>query len=411
MKHTNKTIAINGPLNVIRLESKESKENKINKKVIYLFGDYHLDVQNQTECNDVKSIDLKDYLINMFENNNKTSKTIDFLLEIYPTQKYNTQTISYYKFKYIHSVSKMFLKLFNYDIQKNKVDKPKLFNKLRLHYLDIRDYLGRDNFDVLNNISSFIYTKDILQLKDSVSLLTAHTKNIYDMIYNSNKTQNKKSKPIIALTAEILATYTDKDLTDNTKYLINKIHNKYTNTNIQNKINNIIINKDLMLLFNTFFKNSIDFTDFLDSNANIFDYPTNKLFLSDIIAGYGVPLHIENNLYASKSYFYEKLKDTFHDVYTLLTDIYFLRRFLDKNYITNTIVYTGIAHTSNYVYYLVKYFDFEITHAAYLHKDYNIQTINDKIKSLDNSRLVDQLIFPDELVQCSVLKDFPSNFD
>lgn len=42
-----------------------------------------------------------------------------------------------------------------------------------------------------------------------------------------------------------------------------------------------------------------------------------------------------------------------------------LRRFLDKTYITNSIAYTGMGHSMNYIYILLHEFDFKITHVSY----------------------------------------------
>jgi hypothetical protein len=50
---------------------------------------------------------------------------------------------------------------------------------------------------------------------------------------------------------------------------------------------------------------------------------------------------------------------------SLITDLYFLRRFLDKKYIKNCILYTGSFHMVNLIYLLVKYFNYELTHSYY----------------------------------------------
>ena len=47
-------INISGPLNIIRLEK--------NKKVIYLLGDYHLNIDFQNECEDYDSISIEKFI-------------------------------------------------------------------------------------------------------------------------------------------------------------------------------------------------------------------------------------------------------------------------------------------------------------------------------------------------------------
>ena len=52
----------------------------------------------------------------------------------------------------------------------------------------------------------------------------------------------------------------------------------------------------------------------------------------------------------------------------VITDLYFLRRFLDKKYIKNGIIYTGSSHMIDLIYLLTKYFNYELTHTYYISK-------------------------------------------
>lgn len=113
---------------------------------------------------------------------------------------------------------------------------------------------------------------------------------------------------------------------------------------------------------------------------------------------------------------YKKLEILKLDVALLLvciTYLYFLRRFLDKNYIKNGILYTGSAHMCNIVYLLVKYFDFDLSHYHYSSKKIN----NKIIKSLsvkDSIETLQNYFFKyDEnynIIQCINLFNFPENF-
>jgi hypothetical protein len=64
-------------------------------------------------------------------------------------------------------------------------------------------------------------------------------------------------------------------------------------------------------------------------------------------------------------------------------DIFFLRRFLDKKYITHAVTYTGIAHSIAYIQTLVQDFDFKITHASYNYFN-DINKLNKEIKNIKN---------------------------
>ena len=97
--------------------------------------------------------------------------------------------------------------------------------------------------------------------------------------------------------------------------------------------------------------------------------------------------------------------------HSFLTDLYFSRRFLDKSYITNGILYCGAFHGANIISLLIKEFDFKITHASHLKQ--SIEESNKLIHSIEkNSDLilkVQELTYPDVIYQCSSLEGFPEN--
>ena len=105
----------------------------------------------------------------------------------------------------------------------------------------------------------------------------------------------------------------------------------------------------------------------------------------------------------------DKITDEgFVEFFARFTDIYFLRRFLDKDYITNAIVYSGALHSNTYVSVLVKDFDFKITHTANSkNKSASYLTTQAKKRSLME---VQELILPEYLTQCSDLQGFPEGF-
>lgn len=90
-------------------------------------------------------------------------------------------------------------------------------------------------------------------------------------------------------------------------------------------------------------------------------------------------------------------------------DIYFLRRFLDKDYITNAITYTGSAHSNTYINILVKDFGFKITHASYS-KIPDIDELNNIVKRTINSNDLGEYLYPPIQSQCSDVTHFPENF-
>ena len=70
---------INGPQNVVRLEGMVNGQNK----VLYLFFDVHLDILQQTKCEDFDNIDIGQF----FQKELSTITTpIDFFMEISPEE-------------------------------------------------------------------------------------------------------------------------------------------------------------------------------------------------------------------------------------------------------------------------------------------------------------------------------------
>ena len=106
--------------------------------------------------------------------------------------------------------------------------------------------------------------------------------------------------------------------------------------------------------------------------------------------------------------------------YVALTDLYFIRRFLDKNYIKNSILYTGSSHLYNITFILVKYFDFKVTNVYYHNPKFDImkKIPNLPIKFLDYINILDNNMtqtygtkkLNGVLYQCTNLIDFPPNF-
>nr|URM62503.1 hypothetical protein [Mimivirus sp.] len=93
-----------------------------------------------------------------------------------------------------------------------------------------------------------------------------------------------------------------------------------------------------------------------------------------------------------------------------LMDIYFLRRFLDKKYITNAIVYTGMFHSTTYIQILIKNFDFKITHVSYSSIN-NMKELNNRIKTTNlGEKEINEIFLQKMYTQCSDMTNFPDMF-
>ncbi|RYX78189.1 hypothetical protein EON71_01310 [bacterium] len=119
------------------------------------------------------------------------------------------------------------------------------------------------------------------------------------------------------------------------------------------------------------------------------------------------PIEVLNKMEELDKCFYEIAADL--DV--ALMDTYTLRRILDKHYVTNGIIYCGAAHSINYIYFLVKYFGFNITHASY--SAVGIDKLNNIIKKCNTSDYhlqIALMLLPPEKQQCSNMENFPTDF-
>jgi hypothetical protein len=202
------------------------------------------------------------------------------------------------------------------------------------------------------------------------------------------------------------------------KYTVDTPYNKIED--IVNKYNHKDVKTKISALIELYITESNKLSKMIYENYNLLlkhEGTCNKYFNEK---GYKKKTTDENG---NTSYFYDDndiistIKSN-HDkiyaqhmlVHALLMDIYFLRRFCDKDYITNGIFYGGAAHCSIYINFLVKFFDFKITHASYSSMD--LDKINKKLG--EKLYVVDKLndfFYPEILLQCSDISNFPEKFE
>src|ERR1700733_13261845 len=369
----NNSVKINGPINVIRMIGKIGSTSK----VLYLFGDIHTDVNTQQECDSIFNVDINQYLATTFyniSNDSSDKKIYDFFLEISPSELVNEQDMNNsYKFKYIHQVYKFFRKIFRYNKSKNKVSVHDMFNKIRLHYIDIRQYFSQSNrimfntFDTIFLLENNRYlSKDIVdEIIRGLTIVKTDLKLIIDAYNVSTSSQVQKLNEL-----------TTRDYNKYMIYFFQKLINFYNHKNISERIK-----KQIKIILDEIDKIIKEIDIFIVLLINV-----NDDFLNIV-----------------------KLFDNYMEVGMKLMDLYFMRRYLDKSYITNGIVYGGADHICNYVYSLIKDYDFEITNSSYMSAK-NINELNKNINKLKNYMDVRQYIFPNILRQCSDLEGFPSNF-
>lgn len=342
---------VNGPINFFRLKN--------NNKDIYLFSDIHKDLNNQTECDEINSINVDKFFLNFFKNN---KKQVDFMLETYKDYQNNYESQIY--------LVKL-RKMFNSFYKKNPY-----YENLRIHYLDIRNYkyleqIHQNSYYLIdylksNNIYKF---KTINEKLDTIKFYLNKIMDYY--VNNLDKSYDTDKENIFEnLLDKIMNKYNNID----NKQKINKFLEtnfykkiKYTNeliTNLKTKLNEYSINiensnkKDKYVVCN---KNKKDYEKYIYEYSF---YKTKEY--------YDIKYEINNKC--------SEIKEQVNIIKLTIMDCYFLRRFLDKDYITNNIVYTGFIHTIEYLYFLVKYYDFKIIEMDDKNS-YTIKELNNIIKN------------------------------
>jgi hypothetical protein len=377
MKHKSitKKYNINGPVNIIRLTN--------GTKIVYIFGDLHFNLEEQTECvynRDIESISIDNFFRKIFKKN--PDRKFDFFYEGYinhdpkvniKSQNEMLNINKYYTTIYFGQIIKLVFN--NIDIVDNKIHTSKQFHNVRLHYFNFR-YV----------IPHFIYLFDDIQ--NLINLKTS---------YNYNKIEN-----YLVHYNRLLIDIKDFLISDTNSY-IQKIKSKYSNKKIQDNIQRIyqiIIIDVLNIILKT-----ID-----DTIAYIKDTP--KLFDKNIT--------IDNKYELNKIIYIniEKICSFINNLCSNLIDIYLIRRLLDKDYINNCIIYTGAYHMIDITYILIKYFDFKITHIANSDKNIDndkIENVNMIIKKKDITNYDDIIFLSNYLenntYQCSNLFNFPDNLE
>jgi hypothetical protein len=429
---TNKDKFINGPVNIIRLEGNINNTNKI----IYLYCDFHIPPDGQFTCDNIRSVDVATHLINTFDKlydkNNK--KQYDFFMEkdpiiprfIQPAQhlpSFLFDKQSKRKGHYMDTIIKIFTKSYNYDFKSNHVYTSSELPNVRLHYANIRGYVHIGIRTVFNKINDMVttihhnfsydtvseYIKLLKTLQNEIHLVNLNFIGKDEKDEKDKKDKKDKKYQIFEQSKEVFDKYSISELDDITKQIINKIKNNYTHSVVHDEINKIINNE-----FKTISINLINHISMMikhiEENILVFikDKDNNTLMKKkDDSYGYGInEFYFEFISFNDDSF--HKLTGDIIDHGLYIMDMYLLRRMLDKDYISNSIIYTGAAHSLNYVRLLVKYFNFKVTHYSYINND--IKNYNEYIKNSKHFRDLAILFYPKKFNQCSNLKNFPELF-
>ncbi|AYV83850.1 MAG: hypothetical protein Hyperionvirus12_47 [Hyperionvirus sp.] len=407
-------LLVSGPVNVVRLSGNIFGINKI----IYIFYDVHMFCEYESSCNDINALTITQYLYKEFKNINANDTFYDFFLETFPT---GLQYTSNYRDRYLNELRRFFAQGFSYEKSVDKVAESKVFPKVRLHYIDIRDYLF---WDILWNETGEVksYLEDIPDVNkakfciERVGILLQDLEYVNELVFG--KQVPTGGARLIRPLPENRSLFGKLEV-EKAAALINKIKNNYKHPEIKRMVHTILddyfrvgiksaMDKlvSMIKLLETLEKKlSVKYIEINpDPAQNVKDMPAFCTHLP-----YGPNFHVTREIENSVNELMDKVSVICKSSSAVIMDAYFIRRFLDKDYVTKSVSYTGGAHSQMYVHILSKYFDFKITHVSY--SKYDIATLNDKIKKIELGYEFDKLFWPPILIQCSDLTDFPQNFE
>lgn len=404
---------VDGPVNVVRLEGMD--------KVIYVFYDFHNEPNVQTRCDDIRSQNVASFLVGKFDELVGNGKVYDFFVEMYPMEK-TRKTGGILKDRYVDEIMHLFRENYNFDHDKNVVNKSIKIPNVRMHWADIRNYLFSDILDIVyglgnyvNNISGNMHEAFLNNIKDAITVINNKICILYELLYKNNKTEKINNENVYVKDMEFYGNYEDENILV-TKKLLYKLLNVYNNKNIQQKILHII-NNELHNIFIEYFKYYETCIVEIENIKKIIgdgNYDVYDKLIKDNKTGnynYGISYDEKDKIISFISVMSNKIMDyVVGEIGLYIVDLFLLRRFLDKPYIKNAISYTGAAHSNNYVRLLVKYFGFSVTHCSYLLDD----DIDNATKVIMESKDIDELnilFYPKVLIQCSNMEKFPKVFD
>lgn len=363
----NKLNFISGPISVFKLEG---KINNIKKKII-LFGDIHLDPYEQNDCKNYNSITIKQYLHDIFSN---TENKIDFFIEKDYQHFYNKTTDNLVR-TYINQIKQM-----DFSNYKN----------IRVHTSDMR------NVDYKNNFSMyFIHDGLIIKELFSREKFNHSDFNIFEKVLNENNNFINLVISALNSSASDFKKKLDDLEMDDPKFIfikdIYKLFFRVKNKIIRDSIRKIIkiILKGIIEVRTNFYVKFSEIKKEYDNNVILQNESNNTKLFNDF------------------RYAFIDYSDNLIKFFSIITDLYTIRRILDKDYLNNIVCYTGDFHTKNLVSILINFFNFEMVNYFNQLDFYDKKEMKYvKKKSYFNNIFTKKYNFPGHIEQCINLSKF-----
>lgn len=404
---------ISGPINVLRLEGMVGSTegpNEAKSKVVYIFFDDQSPITSQTECLNVHSIDVNKYIVNTFHKISTTDPDYicDFFVDSTPAQYridpverariQQTQGTAILRPTYEDQIVRLVQSANAYDPKSRRAQSSVLFKNVRLHYVDITEPLMKRIVETLAQAESVVRNSpshSLAPIDPYAYVLLEQVKQeiaLYTRIYQTILTRPSAT---IDEPHTQFARYLRKLLYGFKVPAVKRILTEYVHASF----------------------------DQLSQLSKQID-ETIKLFVTSVHDQENPPFTYTDGVYkydiAKTRLDVESVGQRILDTHTLfigslqtvteLSDLYLLRRLLDKDYISHSVIYASREKGIHITRILVGDFDFKITNTAFTAIT-DMTKLNQTIRqrTRNNHAIADLLAYPG-MSQCSDITDFPENF-
>ena len=219
-----------------------------NDKIVYIFGDIHYNLNNQTQCKydeNIETIDIEKFFIKLFKKNK--NKKYNFFYESYididvkSNNKEFKDYNNYYKKKYFDEINKLAFN--NTKIENNKIHISTYFPNVRFYFFNIRSSIKLCQYYWFNIRNKFYDININFNIHYIINLIKETTSFLDELIIYLNSNENEYIN-------KLLNKYQDNKI----KIIINNLYKKYI-------IHNFTELKRLCDETNNYI-NSINFIDF-----------------------------------------------------------------------------------------------------------------------------------------------------
>jgi hypothetical protein len=413
---------VNGPINVVRLEGKVGTI----KKVIYVFISWPISADDQTKCDDIRAVDVSTYLVRQFDQlkKSKPNSVYDFMYSRGPLVPDFKST---FRGTYQNQVAEIFAKSFEIDLDENKVKKSSLIPNVRFHYMGVIDYVFLNTPNIIFNrihpiVSDIWHNRsynlnDMIALHNDIKIIGDEVMQIYYLCFEEKKLTNPKlDKSVYSAKINKKFDISVEDSQKLVRKLIYKLKYAYDNKSVGNTMNTII-NTEFKDMLSSYFSDEKIVIETIVSEIEFLkklgDHKLTDILHPQKDGSYDY--HLSDDIMDEKILFFKKMHQkilsygsNFIDSFLMSANL--IRRFLDKNYITNGVTYLNAYSAINLIRLLVKHFGFEITNWSYL-KNNDLAMCKKMIAESKKYSDLNVIFLPVLLDQCADLGSFIKPFD